>query len=492
MKCFFRNIVVFSAMAAFLSMGLCLNALIGAEIVRAEPPPTITTFAGFNIPYAICFDGANIWVTNRYISTVTKLRVSDGTVVGTYNVGKEPMGICFDGANIWVTNSGSNSVTKLRASDGTVLGTYNTNTPWGICSDGGNIWIANRYSNTISKLRASDGTVLGIYNVGSEPWGICSDGSSIWVSNYGSNNVTKLRASDGAILGTYNVGTQPSGICFAGSSVWVANWGSNNVTKLRASNGSTIGTYPVGSLSHYICFDGTNIWVANYGSNNVTKFRASDGRVIDTYDVSTPVGICFDGANIWVTNYNGTTVSKLPAIPASESSTKAPESPPKIDRTWAPQIPPNILPIIIIACVIGLVIFLLIRLIKPPTPNLFEQVCKAIEKYKLPIHTSNERAIQLALYEYLIKVFPSIKMEQQTPDGDRLDLVIKNIAIEIKAPTINKSLEDLLPKCMKYGKFYNNIIFVLFAREYNESKLDQVKEEIRKKYPEIRARFIPK
>ena len=33
-------------------------------------------------------------------------------------------GIAFDGVNIWVANYGSNNVSKLRASDGALLGTY--------------------------------------------------------------------------------------------------------------------------------------------------------------------------------------------------------------------------------------------------------------------------------------------------------------------------------------------------------------------------------
>jgi hypothetical protein len=481
-------------MAVFLSMGLCLSPLISTEIVRAKSPPTITTFAGFNIPYAICFDGANIWVTNRYISTVTKLKVSDGTILGSYNVGKEPMGICFDGANIWVTNSGSNSVTKLRASDGATLGTYDTDTPWGICSDGNSIWIANRYSNTVSKLRASDGTVLGIYNVGSEPWGICSDGSSIWVSNWVSNNVTKLRASDGAILGTYDVGTQPTGICFAGSSVWVASWGSNNVTKLRASDGSTIGTYSVGSYSHYICFDDTNIWVANYGSNNVTKIRASDGRVMDTYDISTPVGICFDGVNIWVTNYNGATVSKLPAIPASESSTKASEPPPKIDRTSAPQIPPNILPIIFIVCVIVLLILLLtcfLRWRRRGRDKRFEQVCNAIKDYRPPRRTKIEKAYQYGLFEYLKPKFPSIKMEVPIRNGQgRIDLAIDYIGIEIKGPTTNAELSTLPVQCGNYSGDYKKIIVVMFEPEFGKPNFDRIKHIISKSYPGLIIEYI--
>jgi len=49
---------------------------------------------------------------------VSKLRASDGTLLGTFKVGNTPYGMTFDGANMWVTNSGDNTVTKLRASDG--------------------------------------------------------------------------------------------------------------------------------------------------------------------------------------------------------------------------------------------------------------------------------------------------------------------------------------------------------------------------------------
>ena len=38
--------------------------------------------------------------------------------------GRGTDGIAFDGANIWVANGNSNSVSKLRASDGTTLGTF--------------------------------------------------------------------------------------------------------------------------------------------------------------------------------------------------------------------------------------------------------------------------------------------------------------------------------------------------------------------------------
>jgi len=64
-------------------------------------------------PEGMAFDGANIWVTNYYGNSVTKLLASTGAVLGTFNVGTIAQWIAFDGANVWVTNSGSNTVSKL-------------------------------------------------------------------------------------------------------------------------------------------------------------------------------------------------------------------------------------------------------------------------------------------------------------------------------------------------------------------------------------------
>jgi YVTN family beta-propeller protein len=65
------------------------------------------------LPYGVAFDGANIWVANEGSNNVSKLRVSDGKVVGTLAVGSAPIGVAFDGANIWVANGDSHTVSKL-------------------------------------------------------------------------------------------------------------------------------------------------------------------------------------------------------------------------------------------------------------------------------------------------------------------------------------------------------------------------------------------
>src|SRR6266853_443255 len=112
-----------------------------------------------------------------------------------FSVGASPLGLAFDGSSIWVTNNGSANVSKVRASDGAMLGTYSVGSgPIGVAFDGSNIWVANFNSNNVTKLWASDGSVLGTFNAGSAPTGLAFDGANIWVTDLHGNNVTELEA----------------------------------------------------------------------------------------------------------------------------------------------------------------------------------------------------------------------------------------------------------------------------------------------------------
>jgi outer membrane lipoprotein-sorting protein len=264
-------------------------------------------------PRGIAFDGANMWIADNGANSVTKLRASDGTILGTFVVGDHPIGVAFDGSSIWVTGGSSNTLTKLRASDGTNLGAFPVGSgPFALAFDGTNIWSVNANDNTVTKLRASDGAIQGTFGVGTAPLNIAFDGANMWVSGYTNDTITKLRASDGANLGTFNVGSHPRGVAFDGSHIWIANEQSSSVTELRASDGTNLGTFSVGCGPNGVVFDGENIWVANGCSNNVTELRASDGTTIATASAGTnPWLAAFDGTYVWITNEGDATVSKL-------------------------------------------------------------------------------------------------------------------------------------------------------------------------------------
>ena len=189
-------------------------------------------FAVGRQPVGMAFDGANIWVSNSLDNTVSKLRASDGVVLGTFPVGVTPVGMAFDGANIWVANLNDDSVSKLR--DGVVLDTFTVgvgNGPVRVAFDGANIWVVNFFDISVSKLRASDGMPLGTFTV-SRAGHVAFDGANIWVTTLGTPGaLSKLRASDGMLLGTFAVGNGPQGIAFDGANIWVTNFRSDTVSK---------------------------------------------------------------------------------------------------------------------------------------------------------------------------------------------------------------------------------------------------------------------
>ena len=147
---------------------------------------TGATFTAGESPFDLAFDGVNLWVSNFVAGSVSKIRASDGTIVGTFSVGYHPSGIAFDGQNIWVGDGPASNLYQVRASDGAVIGTFpmgpgTSAVPsfWGVAFDGANVWVATTVN--VTKLRVNDGVILGTYPVGRYPCGIAFDGANIWV-----------------------------------------------------------------------------------------------------------------------------------------------------------------------------------------------------------------------------------------------------------------------------------------------------------------------
>lgn len=246
--------------------------------LRASDGANLGTFPVDFGPVGIAFDGANIWVACG--NGVSEL-ASDGSLQRHIMIEGLPWGVAFDGANIWVSSS-IRQLTKLRASDGLILGTTPVGdfpadvifTPGFDCfqpsPDVGCIWVTGSESDYVSKVRSSDLAQTACFT-GRNPEGITFDGVNIWVANRGSDYLTKRRAIDCELSGNIPVGTSSWGVAFDGANIWATNQFANRVTALRGSDGVVLGTFPVGNGPLGIVFDGANVWVANSGSGTVTK-----------------------------------------------------------------------------------------------------------------------------------------------------------------------------------------------------------------------------
>jgi len=234
------------------------------------------TFATGSYPVGLAFDGANIWVANfgfngaGNTATVLSARSGRPAAFSPVPIGQGPRGLTFDGANIWAADSAGGTVTKVRASDGMLLGTYKVGPgPECVAFDGDNIWVTNRDDGSVSKIRASDGKLMGSFTVGGGPFGITFAAGHIWVANAGSN-VTELNL-DGSVLRTAAVGNGASWVAFDGANIWVASQNSHTVTEVRARDGKTLGIVPMPGNPWGVVFDGSNIWVSNFMGGNVWK-----------------------------------------------------------------------------------------------------------------------------------------------------------------------------------------------------------------------------
>src|ERR1700693_3725278 len=124
---------------------------------------------------------------------IALLKWYQANLTTSFNVGNtqksNPYGLAFDGQNIWSANNGEGTVSKLRASDGKLLGTFTVGGhPFGVVFDGGNVWVTVA-ANTVSKLRASDGKIVGSFKVGGGPFWPAFDGENIWVPNFADGTV---------------------------------------------------------------------------------------------------------------------------------------------------------------------------------------------------------------------------------------------------------------------------------------------------------------
>ena len=116
--------------------------------------------------------------------------------------------------------------------------------------------------------------------------------------------------------------------------------------------------------------------------------------------------------------------------------------------------------------------------------SLLYRVSESIENFKPSRRYRNEFGYHTELQGWLKAHFPSAKVEIQT-GASRPDIIIDHIAIEVKGPTDSQALNTLTTKCLKYSKYYTNIICVLFEPSFTDKNFKEIKEGIDRTFPNV-------
>lgn len=118
--------------------------------------------------------------------------------------------------------------------------------------------------------------------------------------------------------------------------------------------------------------------------------------------------------------------------------------------------------------------------------DLLELVVQAIQDFTPSRRYHNEFPYQAELQGWLRSKFPMSRIEIQT-GASRPDIVIEDIAIEVKGPTDNAALNTLTTKCLKYSEYYNKIILTLFEPVFSESNFREIESGIERHFPHVRV-----
>jgi hypothetical protein len=244
----------------------------------------------------------------------------NATVLGLTTVGSAPTFVACDGADVWVSNLFAASVSRVRASDGKLLETWTgAVNPSGVLAAMGRIFVGGDTAPNGSLYQIDPTQSAGVVttvasNLGSQSIEITFDGSRIWTANSVGSSVSIVTpgASIPWTVTTVTSGfSSPQGILYDGANVWVTDEIANEVFKLDSS-GAILQTVTVGQNPFYSVFDGGNIWVPNGSSGSVSVFRASSGAILQTLTgngLNTPRMAAFDGQRVLVTNLGGASVS---------------------------------------------------------------------------------------------------------------------------------------------------------------------------------------
>jgi hypothetical protein len=114
------------------------------------------------------------------------------------------------------------------------------------------------------------------------------------------------------------------------------------------------------------------------------------------------------------------------------------------------------------------------------------KVIESIQNFKPTKKWGNEDSYHKELLGWLKHPFPEIEYELQK-GSSRPDLVISNIAIEIKGPTDDQALNTLATKILKYHHYYDHIVIVLFETQFSERNYREILDGIEKTYPNVKV-----
>jgi hypothetical protein len=269
-------------------------------------------------------DGADLWITSRDSTSVSRVRASDGKLLETWTGTTGTSGVIVALGRVFVTGYAPSSP-LFMIDPSQPAGPMTAVVPnvgayaWAIAFDGSRLWIVNSAisGGTPSVAIVTPGswavtTVTGFFR----PVGLLFDGSNVWMTQ-ANGKLLKFDANGTVIQNvTVSCNSCSAGYpVFDGTNIWVPSEAALSV--VRASTGALVATLTGNGLGDAFtaAFDGDRVLVANvYLPQGVSLWRVSDLSPIGFYPIAGAAyvgGVCSDGLNFWLLLRNGADLKQL-------------------------------------------------------------------------------------------------------------------------------------------------------------------------------------
>ena len=117
--------------------------------------------------------------------------------------------------------------------------------------------------------------------------------------------------------------------------------------------------------------------------------------------------------------------------------------------------------------------------------KLINQVVGKIEDFRQSRNYFDEVSYQIELVGWLKSEFPNADIEQQR-GSSRPDIVVGDVAIEVKGPTRATDLTTIPDKCMRYCQHFEELIVVLFEVDASERRYEEWARGMENTFPNVK------
>lgn len=134
-----------------------------------------------------------VWVTNRFSSTVTKIRTSDAFSTRV-RVGASPRGIAIGEGAVWVAAAGDDEVTRINPRSLETKSIALNAIPERITVGGGSVWVTAKEAGRLIRIDARTRKVLERIDTGSRPYALdITRGRAVWLTVLDDDGLQRVR-----------------------------------------------------------------------------------------------------------------------------------------------------------------------------------------------------------------------------------------------------------------------------------------------------------